>query len=66
MLLRLLQWRTGCGRTNGSDFGWKGGWKNEKNFGIAEKSVLSCTKKYQNNVLYSVETDNFVNGNAFV
>ena len=53
-------------QVNGSDFGWKGGWKNEKNFGIAEKSVLSCTKKHQNNGLYSVETDNLVNGNAFV
>lgn len=51
---------------NGSDFGWKGGWKNEKNLGIAEKSVLSCTKKHHNKGLFSVETDNFVNGNAFV
>ena len=36
-------------QVNGSDFGWKGGWKNEKNFGIAEKSVLSCTKKHHTN-----------------
>ena len=40
--------------------------KTGKNFGIVEKSVLSCTKKHHNNGLYSVEKDNFVNGNAFV
>ena len=66
MLLRLFLWRTGCGRMNGSDFGWKCRWKSGKIYGIPEKSVLRCTKKHHTNGLYSVEANYFVNGNPFI
>lgn len=66
VLLRLFLWRTGCGRMNGSDFGWKCRWKSGKIYGIPEKSVLRCTKKHHTNGLYSVEANYFVNGNPFI
>ena len=44
MLLRLLPWRTGCGRVNGSDFGWKGDLFFGKSYEILEKSAFRWRK----------------------
>ena len=55
MLLRLFLWRTGCGRANGSDFGWKSGIKTRKIYGKTLKNPLDTLKKHQNNRSYLVE-----------